>query len=231
MNSAFALLMVLIGWVHSSPINSNETEARSIHQMDDLTTFLKTYLPQSNSNSPNIDWTQLSNFFTQQQQQQQQQSQQPLIQNQQQVQLNQEPSKHLFLNQKPIRPVVQLAPAQWSLPLQVQLPFQVQAQPPIVAVIPAQKPFPIQQSTLAITGEVIIENLLGGIAFNCLGRVTGHYRDTHFCDVFHACVHGQQQKTYTCPFVGESTYFDESTRRCEFVKNNPLACHSKVFYH
>ncbi|CAF0925971.1 unnamed protein product [Brachionus calyciflorus] len=220
MNSAFALLIVLIGCVHSSPINLNETEARSIRQMDDLTAFLKTYLPQPNSNNPNIDWSQLSKFFTQQQQQQQQ-SQQPLIQNQQQVnQLNQEPSKHLFLNQQPIRPVVQLAPAQWPLPVQVP-----------VAVIPAQKPFPIQQSTLTSTGEVIIENLLGGIAFNCLGRVTGHYRDNHFCDVFHACVHGQQQKTYTCPFVGESTYFDESTRRCEFVRNNPLACHSKAFYH
>ena len=230
MYSKIALLIVLmVGAIHSSPITSlNETDTKQLVEKDDLGTFIRSYIQPDNFNNQNIDWSEMSKIFAQQQQQQ------PLAQNQQQeqqqqVQLNQEPSKHLFLNQQPIRPVVQLAPAQWPLP--VQVPVQVQAQPAVVAVIPAQKPFPIQQPTLTSTGEVIIENLLGGIAFNCLGRITGHYRDNHFCDVFHACVHGQQQKTYTCPFVGESTYFDESTRRCEFVRNNPLACHSKAFYH
>ena len=51
------------------------------------------------------------------------------------------------------------------------------------------------------------------IPFNCLGRPTGHYRDSRFADIFHACVYGSQRKTYACPIVGERTYFDEITKR------------------
>ena len=84
--------------------------------------------------------------------------------------------------------------------------------------------FPIQQPVVSTQGEIIIENTIGGIPFDCRGRPTGHWRDTRFCDIFHACVHGYQRKTYACPIVGERTYFDEVTKRCEFVSRNPLVC-------
>ncbi|RNA27470.1 hypothetical protein BpHYR1_025774, partial [Brachionus plicatilis] len=133
--------------------------------------------------------------------------------------LNLEPAKHLFFNQPSVFPIQP-----------VPLPDPIFAQSP-VQVLPLPNPFPIQQPAIGIDGQVIIENLLGGVAFNCWGRQSGHYRDTYFCDVFHACVHGYQRKTYSCPFVGETQYFNEVTQKCEFFRKNPLACASKVFYH
>jgi hypothetical protein len=62
-------------------------------------------------------------------------------------------------------------------------------------------------------GEIVIENLVGGVLFECSNLPTGHYRDGRYCDIFHACVYGQQRKTYACPIVGERTYFDELTNR------------------
>ena len=85
-------------------------------------------------------------------------------------------------------------------------------------------PFTIQKPVLSYTGEVIIENTIGGIPFDCRFKPTGHWRDGYFCDIFHACVHGYQRKTYACPIVGERTYFDELTQRCEFVSLNPAIC-------
>jgi hypothetical protein len=101
--------------------------------------------------------------------------------------------------------------------------------PPIVPVehVPLHHgngPFPIQKPVLSYTGEVIIENTVGGIQFDCRGLPTGHWRDPSFCDVFHACVHGYHRKTYTCPIVGLRTYFDEVTQKCEFVHINPTGC-------
>ncbi|CAF1002984.1 unnamed protein product [Brachionus calyciflorus] len=81
-------------------------------------------------------------------------------------------------------------------------------QPQLTPFLP-YNPFPIQQKTQTSSGEVIIENLIGGLPFNCLNKPTGHFRDSFFCDVFHACVYGQQRKTYSCPFVGELVYFDD----------------------
>lgn len=94
-----------------------------------------------------------------------------------------------------------------------------------------QGAYPIHQPTITNTGETIIENLVGGISFDCRGRSTGHWRDTKYCDIFHACVFGIQRKTYVCPYVGERTYFDETTRRCEFVYRNPHGCGSNSYYH
>lgn len=90
-------------------------------------------------------------------------------------------------------------------------------------------PYPIRQPTITNNGETIVENLIGGIVFNCQGKPTGHHRDAKYCDVFHACVFGQQRKTYSCPYVGENTYFDDITRRCEFVRNNPAGCSSNAY--
>jgi hypothetical protein len=46
-----------------------------------------------------------------------------------------------------------------------------------------------------------------------LGKLNGHWKDTRFCDVFHACISGEQKKTYSCAQLGERIYFDETTRR------------------
>lgn len=108
--------------------------------------------------------------------------------------------------------------------------FQAAA-PAAAAAVVGQGPFAIQQPAIGATGEIIIENLVGGIPYNCIGRPTGHYRDNRFADIFHACVHGAQRKTYACPIVGERTYFDEVTRRCEFVNRNPNCCVNVSFYH
>jgi hypothetical protein len=87
-----------------------------------------------------------------------------------------------------------------------------------------QGAYPIHQPTITNTGETIIENLVGGIPFDCRGRSTGHWRDNKYCDIFHACVYGIQRKTYVCPYVGERTYFDETTRRYHLYPtfNNPF---------
>lgn len=97
-----------------------------------------------------------------------------------------------------------------QFPFHHQLPIPVPAPAPVPAL---HAGFPIQQPTITNTGETIIENLVGGIPFDCRGRPSGHWRDGRFCDIFHACVFGMQRKTYACPFVGERTYFDEITRR------------------
>lgn len=103
------------------------------------------------------------------------------------------------------------------------------------APLPVEKrpvgPYIIQKQTYTSTGELIIENLIGGVAFDCTYKPTGHWRDEKYCDIFHACVFGQQRKSYACPFVGERTYFDEVSRRCEFARLNPYACSSKTFYY
>lgn len=92
------------------------------------------------------------------------------------------------------------------------------------------RPYPIKQETFTNTGEKIIENLIGGIPFDCTTRPTGHWRDENYCDIFHACVYGQRRKTYVCPIVGERTYFDEVTKKCEFMNQNPTACSKNQFY-
>lgn len=96
--------------------------------------------------------------------------------------------------------------------------------------VQANRPYPIKQETYTNTGEKIIENLIGGIPFDCTTKPTGHWRDANYCDIFHACVYGQRRKTYVCPIVGERTYFDEVTKKCEFINQNPVACSTNQFY-
>ena len=110
--------------------------------------------------------------------------------------------------------------------------YQLPIQP--VQFYPTQNivsgPFSIQQPVLSHTGEIIIENTIGGIPFDCRFRPSGHWRDGKYCDVFHACVYGYHRKSYTCPIVGERTYFDEVTQKCEFVSANPAGCTLNAFY-
>lgn len=126
-----------------------------------------------------------------------------------------------------------------SGPNQAQLKgefFQSVAQQPVpvknvqVADNQGNRPYPIKQETFTNTGEKIIENLIGGIPFDCTTRPTGHWRDENYCDIFHACVYGQRRKTYVCPIVGERTFFDEVTKKCEFINQNPTACSKNQFY-
>lgn len=92
-------------------------------------------------------------------------------------------------------------------------------------------PYIIRQQTYSITGELIIENLIGGVPFDCSYKPTGHWRDGKYCDIFHACVFGQQRKSYACPFVGERTYFDQVSKKCEFARLNPFSCSSNSYFY
>ena len=62
-------------------------------------------------------------------------------------------------------------------------------------------------------GVNLPESLITGISFDCTGKQTGPNKDPQYCDVFHACVYGKQQKTYACPQIGDRFYFDQATQR------------------
>lgn len=57
------------------------------------------------------------------------------------------------------------------------------------------------------------EETIVGVSFDCRSKPNGHWRDTRYCDVFHACIGGEQRKTYSCAQIGERVYFDEVTKR------------------
>ena len=57
------------------------------------------------------------------------------------------------------------------------------------------------------------EELVTGIPFDCRRKSNGHWKDMRYCDVFHACIGGEQKKTYSCAQLGERIYFDETTKR------------------
>jgi hypothetical protein len=57
------------------------------------------------------------------------------------------------------------------------------------------------------------QQLLTNVPFECGDRRDGHWRDLRYCDVFHACVDGEQKRSYGCPQVGERFYFDDITQR------------------
>lgn len=74
------------------------------------------------------------------------------------------------------------------------------------------------------------EELISGIKFDCRSKANGHWRDYRYCDVFHACISNEQKKTYSCAQLGERIYFNETTKRCEFLKYNPNACPTNMFF-
>ena len=76
---------------------------------------------------------------------------------------------------------------------------------------------PLAQSMPKQSGISLPENLIAGIFFDCTGKPTGPNKDPKYCDVFHACVYGQQQKTYACPQIGDRFYFDEASQRFIFI--------------
>ena len=76
---------------------------------------------------------------------------------------------------------------------------------------PAQQPMFTQSQNQG--GITLPENLITGISFDCTGKPTGPNGDPKYCDIFHACVYGQQQKTYACPQIGDRFFFDKATQR------------------
>jgi hypothetical protein len=140
-----------------------------------------------------------------------------------------QPAKPVYGQPQSLIQLPSLYPAA-PAPIAVPAPAYPQAVPVPIHPVPLA-PFAIQQPGISSYGEPIIENLIGGIPFDCRGLPTGPVRDNRFCDIFHACVFGQQRKTYACPFVGERTYFDMLTLRCEFVRKNPLGCSANTYYH
>jgi hypothetical protein len=79
-----------------------------------------------------------------------------------------------------------------------------------------------QEVATAVNNNQIVEEsenreeLVSGIPFDCRNKANGHWRDGKLCDVFHACIGGEQRKTYSCAQVGDRTYFDEITKRYAF---------------
>jgi hypothetical protein len=51
------------------------------------------------------------------------------------------------------------------------------------------------------------------VPFDCKGRLDGHWRDIRYCDVFHACIAGEQKRSYACYQVGERFYFDDVSQK------------------
>jgi hypothetical protein len=51
------------------------------------------------------------------------------------------------------------------------------------------------------------------VPFDCKGRLDGHWRDVRYCDVFHACIAGEQKRSYACFQVGERFFFDDVTQK------------------
>lgn len=57
------------------------------------------------------------------------------------------------------------------------------------------------------------QQVVTDVQFECRGRRDGFWRDLRYCDVFHACVAGEQKRSYGCPQPGERFYFNEATQR------------------
>jgi hypothetical protein len=57
------------------------------------------------------------------------------------------------------------------------------------------------------------QKVVVNVPFDCKGRIDGHWRDTRYCDVFHACVAGVQQRSYACYQVGQRFYFDDASQK------------------
>lgn len=57
------------------------------------------------------------------------------------------------------------------------------------------------------------QKLILNVPFDCKGRIDGHWRDSRYCDVFHACLAGEQKRSYGCNQVGERFYFDDASQK------------------
>ncbi|CAF4034358.1 unnamed protein product, partial [Adineta steineri] len=74
------------------------------------------------------------------------------------------------------------------------------------------------------------QKVIVNVPFDCKGRIDGHWRDTRYCDVFHACIAGEQKRSYGCNQIGERFYFDDASQKCEFASRNQNGCQSNQYY-
>ena len=57
------------------------------------------------------------------------------------------------------------------------------------------------------------QKVIVNVPFDCKGRIDGHWRDGRYCDVFHACISGEQKRSYGCNQIGERFYFDDVSQK------------------
>ena len=57
------------------------------------------------------------------------------------------------------------------------------------------------------------QKVIVNVPFDCKGRIDGHWRDVRYCDVFHACIAGEQKRSYGCNQIGERFYFDDASQK------------------
>ena len=60
---------------------------------------------------------------------------------------------------------------------------------------------------------MVNQKIVVNVPFDCKGRIDGHWRDTRYCDVFHACIAGEQKRSYGCNQIGEHFYFDDASQK------------------
>jgi hypothetical protein len=57
------------------------------------------------------------------------------------------------------------------------------------------------------------QKIVVNVPFDCKGRIDGHWRDVRYCDIFHACIAGEQKRSYGCNQIGERFYFDDASQK------------------
>ena len=57
------------------------------------------------------------------------------------------------------------------------------------------------------------QKVIVNVPFDCKGRIDGHWRDVRYCDVFHACIAGEQKRSYGCNQISERFYFDDASQK------------------
>lgn len=79
--------------------------------------------------------------------------------------------------------------------------------------LPFGKNLQVKYSNFILLPPVSNQKEVINVPFDCKGRIDGHWRDVRYCDVFHACLAGEQKRSYACNQVGERFYFDDATQK------------------
>ena len=85
----------------------------------------------------------------------------------------------------------------------------------------SEKKLPLGKSLLTKSSNFILlpppstenQKVIVNVPYDCKGRIDGHWRDTRYCDVFHACIAGEQKRSYACTQIQEQFYFDDATQK------------------
>jgi hypothetical protein len=79
--------------------------------------------------------------------------------------------------------------------------------------LPLGKHLQAKYSNFILLPPVQNQKEIINVPFDCKGRIDGHWRDVRYCDVFHACLAGEQKRSYGCNQIGERFYFDDATQK------------------